>query len=157
MPSTVARGVGVFCLVGALVACRSPEQPCVSGKMRPRPIHVAPEAFCTLERQIDTLNHRFAPYAAAMDHCVFPRLICKRLIRLNGDLQHVNAEMISQEVAPEKIERQLERIEADLSWLEAKTCVAAPPDQCAKSPRAMAASLDAQLAAANGQKRPQDH
>jgi len=121
--------------------------------MRPRPIYVDPEGFCALQREIDCLNHRFAPYEPAMDHCVFPKRICQRLIRVDNDLLHVNAEMISREVAPEKIQRQVNRIDADLSWIEAQTCVAAPPDKCNKSPREMAASLDAQLAAQRGKKR----
>ena len=149
MPSTSTRTVGFICLVGALAACRSPEQPCVSGQVRPRPIYVSPEAFCGLERQMDGLNHRFAPYGTAMDRYAFPKRVCKRLIQINEDLQHVNAEMISREVAPEKIARQLVHIDVDLSWVESKICVPAPPDACCKSPRAMAAGLDAQLAPAH--------
>jgi len=149
MPSTTTYGVGFLCLLGALAACCTDARPCVSGKVRPRPIYVAPEAFCALEGEIDGLNHRFAPYTTAMDRCAFPRRVCKRLIQINDDLQHVNAEMISREVAPEKIARQLAHIEMDLRWVESKTCVPAPPDACAKSPRAMAASLDAQLAPAH--------
>ena len=79
--------------------------------------------------------------------------MCKRLIQINGNLQHVNAELISREVSPEKIERQLGRIESDLSWVESMTSVPAPPDACCKSPRAMATSLDAQLAASKNQTR----
>ena len=84
-----------------------------------------------------------------MDHCAFPKRVCKRLIQINGDLQHVNAEMISREVAPEKIARQLVRIDEDLRWVESKIGVPVSPDACCKSPRAMAASLDAQLAPAH--------
>ena len=147
MPSPVTRAVGFLCLVGTLVACHSPEQPCISGKVRPRPIYVAPEAFCALEGQIDGLNHRFASYEAAMDRCALPKRVCQRLIQIDNDLQHVNAEMISREVAPEKVARQLVHIEADLSWVKEKIRVVAPPDACCKDGRAMTASLDAQLAA----------
>ncbi len=149
MPSTMTRTVGFLSLLGALAACCSDARPCVSGQVRPRPIYVAPEAFCALEEEIDGLNHRFAPYVSAMDHCAFPRRVCKRLIRVNDDLQHVNAEMISREVAPKNIARQLARIASDLNWIESKTCVPALPDACGKSPRVMAASLDAQLAPAH--------
>ena len=149
MPSTITRTVGFLCLLGALAACCSDVRPCVSGKVRPRPIYVAPEAFCALEGEIDGLNHRFAPYANAMDHCAFPGRVCKRLIRVNDDLQHVNAEMISREVAPKSIEHQLAHIASDLNWIESKVCVPAPPDACCKSPQTMAASLDAQLSPAH--------
>ena len=151
MPSTSICAVGFLCLLGALAACCSGERPCVSGQVRPRPIYVAPEAFCALERQIDGLNHLFAPYETAMDRCAFPKRVCKRLIQINDDLKHVNAEMISREAAPERVARQLVHIDRNLSWVESKTCVPAPPDACCKSPRAMAASLDAQLAAARAQ------
>ena len=154
MPSMTTRGVGFLCLLGALAACCSVERPCVSGQVRPRPVYFAPEAFCALEGQIDGLNHRFAPYQDAMDRCAFPARVCKRLIRVNEDLQHVNAGMISREVAPKSIERQLARIASDLEWIESKACVPAPPDACAKSPRAMAAALDAQLAGAKNPKPP---
>ena len=148
MPSDITCMVGGLCLLGVLAACCSADRPCVSGQVRPRPVYVAPETFCALERKTDWLNHRFAPYAEAMDRCAFPRRVCKQLIQINEDLQHVNAEIISREVAPEKIERQLTRIASALDWAQSHTCVPAPQDACCKSPRAMAASLDAQRAAA---------
>ena len=157
MPSTTTRGVGFLCLLGALAACCSGERPCVSGQMRARPVYFAPEAFCALEAEINGLSHRFAPYQDAMDRCAFPKRVCKRLIRVNEELQHVSAEMISREVAPKSLERQLEHIAADLRWIESNACVPAPPDACAKSPRAMAAALDAQLDAEKKQRRAPGH
>ena len=149
----MTRAVGFLSLAAGVAGCCSPQLPCVSGKMRPHPIYVDPEAFCALEQQIDCLNHRFTPYEVAMDRCVLPKRVCKRVIDIDNDLQHANAEMISREVAPEKIVRQLARIESDLSWVEARLCVETPPNACCKSPRAMAASLDAQLAATRNRNR----
>ena len=93
-------------------------------------MYIEPEVFCRLERQVDCLNHRFRPYETAMDRYAFPKPVCKRLIQLDNDLEHVNAELISREVPPEKIQRQIDRIDCDLSWVESVTCVARPPDRC---------------------------
>jgi hypothetical protein len=152
MPGTTTRTVGFLCLLGVLGACCTPDRPCVSGQMRPRPVYVAPEAFCALERQIDCFNHRFAPYEAVMDKGIFPKRICKRLIQINEDLQHINAAMISREIAPEKIARQLDRMEADLGWIETQISVPVFPNACCKSPAEMAASLDVQRAAQRGKR-----
>ena len=121
--------------------------------MRPRPIYVDPKSFCALEPQIDSLTHQLAPYEYAMDRYHFPRRVCNQLIQLDIDIQHVNAEMISREVAPEIIQRQIDRIAGDFSWVQAQSCVLESPNHCNKSPQAMAASLDVQLAADRRNKR----
>ncbi|MCX6967906.1 MAG: hypothetical protein NTZ46_09065 [Verrucomicrobia bacterium] len=153
MQCNITRATGFLLLAAMLTACRSPDRVCVSGQMRPHPIYVAPEAFCALGEEIACLNHRFAPYEVAMDRCVLPKKICNRLIAIDNDLQNLNAAMISREIAPEKMARQLERLEADLSKVEAQLCVVMPPDACCKSPRTMAASLNTQLAAVRRQHR----
>ena len=97
MSSTITKAVGLICLLAGLAACQSPCLPCVSGRTRPAPIYVDRQGFCSLERQIDCLNHRFKPYEKAMDHCHFPKGVCKRLIKIDNDLQHANAALLQKE------------------------------------------------------------
>ena len=128
------RGLGAACLLMALAACRSPCLPCISGEVRYSPIYVDVEAFGTLTQQINCLNHRMAPLERAMDHRHFPRRLCKRLIQLDDDVQHVRAELLSREVAPEKIQRQIDHIELELDRIETETGTVACPEMCCKSP-----------------------
>jgi len=134
MPPAIKRVVGMMFLLAVLAACCPPCRPCVSSGLRSAPIYIEPEAFCRLEWQVDCLNHRFRIYETAMDRYAFPKPICKRLIQVDNDLEHVNAELISREVPPQKVQRQIDRIASDLNWIEASTCVARPPDMCCHSP-----------------------
>ena len=142
----------MLCACLALTACHSLRLPCISGLVRPAPIYVDPEGFCALQQEIRCLNHRFAPYQRAMDNCHFPKPVCKRLIRIDDALQHINAAILSREIAPEKIQRQIHWIQRDLSWVEARIGVYPNLDLCCKSPEAMAASLDAWIDQANGRR-----
>ncbi|MEI7958999.1 MAG: hypothetical protein WCI40_07805 [Verrucomicrobiota bacterium] len=146
-PSLIPRAMVALCLMAVVAGCCQPRLPCISGQMRPHPIFVDPEGFCALEAEIDCLNHRFAPYEAAMDRCPFPKRVCRRLVKVDNDLQHVSAALISREIAPEKVQRDVDRIEADLAWIASQTSMTAPPNKCCKSRRAMGGSLNAQLAA----------
>jgi len=133
MFSTIIRSVAFIWLLAALSACQSPCRPCISGWTRPAPVFVDPEAFCALERQIDCLNHRFKPYERAMDRCHYPKRVCKRLIKIDNNLQHANAEMLSHEVAPEKMQRQLDHIYRDLQWVEERICPIPPTNYCGRT------------------------
>lgn len=125
--------MGVACLLLALAGCQTPCLPCISGKMRTTPVYVDPEGYRSLSIQIDNLNHRFSPYQTAMDRLHFPRRICKWLVQIDNDLQHANAVLISREVAPEKIQWQVDRIERNLNKVEAEFGGVFPPlERCCK-------------------------
>lgn len=143
---------GTLCL---LAGCQSHcPRPCISGETRPHPIYVDPQGFRSLKRQVECLNHRFAPFETAMDRTALPKCLCKRLIRVDNDLQHVNAAVFSREIAPEKIQRQIDRVALELCCIEAETGIAAGRNSCCKSRRTMAGSLEADLARAMRQNTP---
>jgi len=136
------RALGSACLLLALAACGAPCLPCTSGQTRPAPVYSAPEAFRILTWEVHCLNHRFAPYETAMDHCVFNKRVCKQLIALDNAVQHVSAALIVRNESPEKIQRQLDSISRDLARVEAEIGVLPSPDLCRKSPAQMAAALE---------------
>lgn len=119
-------------LLAGLSGCESPCKPCVSGWVRPAPVYIAPEAYCSLTQQIAVLNHQFKPYEIAMDRYHFREGICRQLKRIDNDLQRVNSEILHHEVGPEKMQRQVNKIARDLAWVAERTCVQPLPDCCCR-------------------------
>ncbi len=76
-------------------------------------------SYRLLEDRVNAVNHAFYPIGLEIGEYAGPRHTENRLLRLDEKVQHVNAEIILKEVPPEKIQCQLDDIEARIS--EVKT------------------------------------
>ena len=82
------------------------------------PIYPMTAADLRLRRAINKVNHAMQPLEEQFDRCAYPRRILKQIANLDEKVNHVNAELVLREVAPEKIERQLQEIHQKLARVE---------------------------------------
>ena len=118
------RSVNQACVLLALLLMGSSLRACWL-----RPAECCP-SYRVLTAEAQCLSCQFMPFARVLDRIIqrseldhpVPMALAGRLISLEEDVQHVNAETLLQVEPPCRVQREIEKIRAELCELRADWC-----------------------------------